>query len=79
MFQAEKKVKQIICEQLDVKEEELGLETELVKDLGADFNDEIAILRLMACRLAASFTIDQAKEMKTIGDLVKFVEESRRS
>ena len=65
------KVKKIIVDQLDVEEDKVTEAASITDDLGADSLDVVD--------LVMSFDIeipdDQVEKIKTVGDIVKFIEE----
>ncbi len=68
------KIKEIIVENLDIDASELTLETNLIEDLEADSLD----LYQMINDIEAEFDvkIDDIENIKTIGDVVKIVDEA---
>ena len=45
MSSVEERVKKLICEQLGVKEDEVGTDASFVEDLGADSLDTVELVR----------------------------------
>ena len=66
------KVKEIIVEQLGVEEDTITLETTFQEDLGADSLDLFQVI--MDIEEAFNIRIEDAEEMKTVGDAVKYIE-----
>lgn len=69
------KIKKIIIEQLQVPEDEVTMDTNLMKDLSADSLDAVEII--MAIEDVYGFEIpdEDAEKFQTVGDLVRYVEE----
>ena len=66
-------VKQIIVERLECKPEQVTTEARFIEDLGADSLDLTELL--MALEEEYSIDIDdEANDIKTVGDAVKYIE-----
>lgn len=68
------KVKEIILEELDVNEEDITLETSITDDLGADSLDAVEIIMSIEDEYDIMISDEAAMEIKTIGELVKYIE-----
>lgn len=68
------KIKAIICEQLEVENEDVTPDT-MLEDLGADYLDMVDI----AMGLEDEFNIEVSEEVlesfSTVGDIVNFIED----
>ncbi len=71
------KIKQIIAEQLNKPVEELTDDKEVVKDLGADSLDVVELLMNIEEEFNITVPEDVAVNIKTIGDIVKIIEEKK--
>ncbi|MBO5517862.1 MAG: acyl carrier protein [Firmicutes bacterium] len=69
------KVREIIAEQLDVDTEEITLDTSLTKDLEADSLDAVEIIMALEDEYNIEIPDEVAEEFKTVGDIVKCVED----
>ena len=69
------KVKKIIVDQLDVEEDKVTEAASITDDLGADSLDVVDLV--MSCEEEFDIEIpdDQVEKIKTVGDIVKFIEE----
>lgn len=72
-----KKVRAIISEQLDKKEDEITMESRFVEDLGADSLDIYELLYLLEEAFDDKIPENEASEFETIGDVVAFIEKKR--
>ncbi len=70
------KVREIIAEQLDVDIEEIAMDTSLTKDLEADSLDAVEIIMALEDNYEIEIPDEVAEEFKTVGDIVKCVEDS---
>ena len=68
------KVKEIIIEQLQVDESEVTLDTNLMKDLSADSLDAVELNMALEDALEISIPDEELAQMKTVGDIVSYVE-----
>ncbi len=69
------KIKGIIAEQLGVDEEEVKMETHLMKDLEADSLDAVEIIMAIEDEYGIEIPDEEAEKFQTVRDLVKYVEE----
>lgn len=68
------KVKEILCEQLDVEEEKVTLESSIVDDLGADSLDVVDLVMSLEEEFDVEIPDEDVENMKTVGDIVKYIE-----
>ncbi|MFY9198076.1 MAG: acyl carrier protein [Acutalibacteraceae bacterium] len=71
------KIKEIICEQLEVDEKKVTMESSLIDDLGADSLDLIDLVMSIEDEYDVEVPDDMIESIKTIGDVVKFIEENK--
>jgi acyl carrier protein len=67
------KVKKIICEQLDVPEENIVPTASFVDDLGADSLDQVELIMAMEEEFNISIPDEDAEKIKTVKDAVDYV------
>lgn len=68
------KVKAILKEQLNLKDDKIKLESKIVEDLGADSLDVVELLMTMEDSFGVSVSDEEAVNLKTVGDIVKMLE-----
>lgn len=68
------KVKQIICEQLSVAEEDVVPEASFVDDLGADSLDLVEMIMAMEEAFDISIADEDAEKIKTVQDAWNYVD-----
>lgn len=66
------KIKEIIVDQLGVEENEVTLETSFENDLEADSLDVFQVINEIEDEF--DITVDTDQDLKTVGDLVSYVE-----
>lgn len=71
------KVVSIIAEQLGISEESISENSDVVKNLGADSIDIVQLLMAMEDEFGVTVTEDDADRLKTVGDIVKIIEENK--
>lgn len=69
------KVRQLICDQLGKSLDKVTLETRIVEDLGADSLDVVELLMSLEDEFGLSLPDEVAMEMKTVGDIVNYIDE----
>jgi len=76
MADVEEKVKKIICEQLDVAEEDVVPEASFVDDLGADSLDQVELIMAMEEEFDLSISDEEAEKITTVKDAVDFIKKA---
>ena len=71
------KVRELIADQLMIGEDEITLESEFVKDLNADSLDLVQMLIMLEKEYGVTFTDDEIKSVKTVGDVVNAIEKNK--
>ena len=69
----EEKIKKIICEQLDVPEEDVVMDASFVDDLGADSLDQVELIMAMEEEFDVSIPDEDAEKIATVKDAVNYV------
>ena len=67
------KIKNILAEQLDADPEEMTLDTNIAKDLGADSLDVVELLMSIEDEFEVEIPDEEIENIKTIGDLVEYI------
>lgn len=68
------KVRDILAKQLNVKPETITMESDVVKDLGADSLDVVELLMSLEDDCGVSIPEDDVVNVKTVGDIVTMIE-----
>ena len=69
------KVKAILCEQFDVEEDSISGDSVLTDDLGADSLDVVDLLMSIEDEFEVEIPDSEVENIKTVGNLVKYIEE----
>lgn len=72
----EKKVKKIICEQLDVSEDEVVLNASFVDDLGADSLDQVELIMAMEEEFDISIPDEDAEKIGTVQNAIDYIKKA---
>ncbi len=76
MGEIEEKVKKIICEQLDVAEEDVVPEASFVDDLGADSLDQVELIMAMEEEFDISIPDEDAEKIATVKDAIEYIQKA---
>lgn len=68
------KVQAMLAEQLNVDKNKITLETNIVEDLKADSLDVVEMLISLEDEFGVSVPDEDAKDLKTVGKLVAYIE-----
>ena len=68
------KIKAVLAEQLDANEDEITTESNIQDDLGADSLDVVELIMSLEEEFDIEVPDEAAQELKTVGDVVKFIE-----
>ena len=67
----------LIAEQLGKSVDEVTVEKEVVKDLGADSLDVVEMLMSLESEFNITVPEEDAVNIKTVGDIIKLIEEKK--
>jgi acyl carrier protein len=73
----EQKVKEIICEQLGVSEEEVTSEASFIEDLGADSLDTVELVMAFEEEFDLEIPDEDAEKITTVGDAISYIKENQ--
>ncbi len=71
------KVTKLLAEQLNVDAKTIKPTSKIVEDLGADSLDMIEMLMALEDNFGISVPDDQVSSLKTVNDIVKFIESAK--
>ena len=69
------KVREILCDQFELEENRVTMESSLIGDLGADSLDVIDLSMSIEDAFDIEVPDEEIENFKTVGDIVRFVEE----
>jgi acyl carrier protein len=76
MADIEEKIKKIICEQLDVPEEDVVPAATFVDDLGADSLDQVELIMAMEEEFDLSISDEDAETITTVQNAINYVQKA---
>ena len=68
------KVRDIIVDQLDADESAVTMDASIIDDLGADSLDVVDLVMSIEEEFDVEIPDEEVKNIKTVGDIVKFIE-----
>lgn len=68
-------VKKILCDQLDLDEEQVTEDSEVIDDLGADSLDIVDLVMTLEEEFDTEIPDEDIESLRTVGDIVKYVED----
>ena len=68
-------VKKILCDQLDLDEEQVTEESEVIDDLRADSLDIVDLVMTLEEEFDTEIPDEDIENLRTVGDIVKYVED----
>ena len=68
------KLRELLCEQLEIDEDKITMDTHIVNDLGADSLDVVELLMSLEDEYDITITDDAVRELFTVREVVEFVE-----
>ncbi len=68
------KIKDIIVERLDVEEDAVTMEASITDDLGADSLDVVDLVMSIEESFDVEIPDEEVENIKTVGDIVKYIE-----
>jgi acyl carrier protein len=71
------RVKEIVCEQLQVSEEEVTPEASFIEDLGADSLDIVELVMALEEEYEMEISDEDAEKIKTVQDVISYIESHR--
>ena len=75
MSSIEKRVKEIVAEQLGVDESQVTNEASFMDDLGADSLDTVELVMALEEEFGHEIPDEQAEKLQSVGDVIKYIED----
>ena len=70
------KVRDIICDQLELEEDVVTMDAVLLEDLGADSIDLADLVMTLEDEFDMEISDEELENIRTVADIVKFIEEN---
>ena len=73
----EERVKEIICEQLGVEEDDIDPGKKFIEDLGADSLDTVELVMAFEEEFDLEIPDEDAEKIATVGDAISYIKENQ--
>jgi acyl carrier protein len=73
----DERVKEIICEQLGVEEDEVTPNAKFIEDLGADSLDTVELVMAFEEEFDLEIPDEDAEKIVTVGDAISYIKENQ--
>lgn len=73
MSTVEERVKRIVMEELDVKEEDIKSGSKFVDDFGADSLDIVELIMALEEEFGTEIPDEEAEKISTVGDAIRYI------
>ncbi len=77
MFDLEQKIIDVVCEQLGVARNQVTLDSDFLKDLGADSLDTVELVMAFEESFKVEIRDDVAEQLTTVRDVMRYLEHQR--
>jgi acyl carrier protein len=74
----EQRVKDIIVKQLGVNPDQVTPEAKFIEDLGADSLDTVELVMALEEEFGNEIPDEQAEKLQSVGDVIKYIEDSQK-
>ena len=71
------KIRQILCDQLDLEEDSITMDSNIVDDLGADSLDVVDLIMSLEDEFNIEIPDEEVENVKTVGQIVKYIEDNQ--
>ncbi len=71
------KIRNILCEQLDIEEDTVTMESNIAEDLGADSMDVVDLIMSIEDEFEIEVPDEKIESIKTVGDVVNYIEQMK--
>lgn len=70
------RIREILCDQLDLDEDSVTMESDILDDLEADSLDVVDLVMSVEDEFHLEVPDDQIENFRTVGDVVRYIEEN---
>ncbi len=70
------RVREIICDQLDLEEDNVTMESNIMEDFEADSLDIVDLVMTLEDEFGIEVPDEQIEKFSTVGDVVRYIEEN---
>ena len=69
------RIREIICDQLDLEEDKVTMDSDIMEDFEADSLDVVDLVMSIEDEFGLEVPEDQIENFRTVGDVVRYIEE----
>ena len=70
------RIREIICDQLDLEEDKVTMDSDIMEDFDADSLDVVDLVMSIEDEFGLEVPDDQIENFRTVGDVVRYIEEN---
>lgn len=70
------RIREIICDQLDLEEDKVTMDSDIMEDFEADSLDVVDLVMSIEEEFGLEVPDDQIENFRTVGDVVRYIEEN---
>lgn len=70
------RIREIICDQLDLEEDKVTMDSDIMEDFEADSLDVVDLVMSIEDEFSLEVPDDQIENFRTVGDVVRYIEEN---
>ena len=70
------RIREIICDQLDLEEDKVTMDSDIMEDFEADSLDVVDIVMSIEDEFGLEVPDDHIENCRTVGDVVRYIEEN---
>ena len=70
------RIREIICDQLDLEEDKVTMDSDIMEDFEADSVDVVDLVMSIEDEFGLEVPDDQIENFRTVGDVVRYIEEN---
>ena len=70
------KVREILCDQLDLEEDKVTMDSDIVEDFEADSLDVVDLVMSLEDEFGIEIPDEEIENIKTVGEVVRYIEEN---
>ncbi|MEG0910470.1 MAG: acyl carrier protein [Ruthenibacterium sp.] len=70
------RIREIICDQLDLEEDKVTMDSDIIEDFDADSLDIVDLVMSLEDEFGLEVPDDQIEGFHTVGDIVRYIEEN---
>ena len=70
------RIREIICDRLDLEEDKVTMDSDIMEDFEADSLDVVDLVMSIEDEFGLEVPDDQIENFRTVGDVVRYIEEN---